>query len=330
MTGTPVANRPYDIWSQIRFLDGGASLGDSFSDFRSGLNLSNDLAADKGSRTDFEERLASIFGRIEAFTVRETKASAAIELPEKCIANITVAMEPQQRVLYERFRTELRAEVVKDGELLVDDAETILKRLLRLVQVASNPALVDESYRGIPGKMGETVRLVNAASLLGEKTIVWTSFVDNAEWLAASFARLGSVVVHGALEIEERNRAIESFKRDADVMVLVATPGAAKEGLTLTVANHAIFFDRSFALDDYLQAQDRIHRISQARRCFIWNLIAAESVDEWVDMLLAAKHLAAQLAQGDIDADEYGRRANYDFGIILRRILGEDADHGDV
>ena len=23
MTGTPVANRPYDIWSQIKFLDGG-------------------------------------------------------------------------------------------------------------------------------------------------------------------------------------------------------------------------------------------------------------------------------------------------------------------
>ena len=27
MTGTPVDNRPYDIWSQIYFLDGGKSLG---------------------------------------------------------------------------------------------------------------------------------------------------------------------------------------------------------------------------------------------------------------------------------------------------------------
>jgi len=30
-------------------------------------------------------------------------------------------------------------------------------------------------------------------------------------------------------------------------------------------------------------------------------------------MLLAAKHLAAQLAQGDIDREEYRERANYDF-----------------
>jgi len=74
----------------------------------------------------------------------------------------------------------------------------------------------------------------------------------------------------------------------------VATPGAAKEGLTLTVANHAVFFDRSFSLDDYLQAQDRIHRISQTQTCFVWNLIGSDTIDEWVDSLLTAKRLAAQ------------------------------------
>jgi SNF2 family DNA or RNA helicase len=87
------------------------------------------------------------------------------------------------------------------------------------------------------------------------------------------------------------------------------------------VANHAIFFDRSFSLDGYLQAQDRIHRISQRRECHIWNLIATGTVDDWVDMLLAAKHLAAQLAQGDINSTEYRRRANYDFGRVVREIL---------
>jgi len=43
-------------------------------------------------------------------------------------------------------------------------------------------------------------------------------------------------------------------------------------------------------LDDYLQAQDRIHRLSQTRTCFIYNLIAKETVDEWVEELLVAKH----------------------------------------
>ena len=39
MTGTPVANRPYDLWSQVRFLDSGKSLGREFTDFKRALDL---------------------------------------------------------------------------------------------------------------------------------------------------------------------------------------------------------------------------------------------------------------------------------------------------
>ena len=83
MTGTPVANRPYDIWAQIKFLDAGQSLGSSFAKFRAGLDLSNDLAGDMPAQEAFAEQLSSVFAKIQAFSVRETKNSAGIELPEK-------------------------------------------------------------------------------------------------------------------------------------------------------------------------------------------------------------------------------------------------------
>jgi len=120
----------------------------------------------------------------------------------------------------------------------------------------------------------------------------------------------------------DRGKALSAFKTDPDTKVLVATPGAAKEGLTLTVANHAIFFDRSFSLDDYLQAQDRIHRISQTRTCFVTNIIAEGTVDGWVETLLSAKRLAAMLAQGDITRDQYEAEASYTFGEMVRDVLG--------
>ena len=44
MTGTPVANRPPDIWSQIYFLDSGKSLGKSFQDFKNRTDLPKDIA----------------------------------------------------------------------------------------------------------------------------------------------------------------------------------------------------------------------------------------------------------------------------------------------
>lgn len=324
MSGTPIANRPYDLWSQIYFLDQGQALGKDFESFKASLDLTNDLWKSPSAQQAFSKELESVFGRISGFAIRETKESAGIELPEKRVENVPVPMEEKQKVLYDAIKTELAALVHANGELVLDDAESALKRLLRLVQVASNPILVDEDYDAMPGKLAKLLELVECAVAAGSKIIVWTSFVENADWLAGRLAAFEAVVVHGRLDLDTRNGAIVAFKQDPTVKVLVATPGAAKEGLTLTVANHAVFYDRSFSLDDYLQAQDRIHRISQTQTCYVWNLIGEGTVDEWVDALLTAKRLAAQLAQADISVDDYARLANYDFGRLIAEILGEE------
>lgn len=326
MTGTPVANRPYDLWSQIYFLDDGVALGNNFHEFRRNLDLRNDMWEDERKRDDFERDLSAVFAKIKSFTVRETKDSAGIELPEKNVENIAIELEKSQKQLYDKYREELSAEIVRDGVLIYDDAEDILKRLLRLVQIASNPSLVDHSYAAAPGKFPVLLRLVDRALAEGSKIIVWTNFIENTEWLADQLSSFGTVRVHGSLPMVDRNGSIRAFKTDPTVRILVATPGAAKEGLTLTMANHAVFYDRSFSLDDYLQAQDQIHRISQKNVCYVWNLIGMDTVDEWVDSLLAAKRLAAQLAQSDISPEEYRRLADYDFGRIIRDVLGLEVE----
>lgn len=323
MTGTPVANRPYDIWSQIFFLDQGAALGTDFEAFKADLDLTNELWENEGKRKAFEVAASGVFPRLASFSVRETKASAGIELPEKVIENVPVELAPRQREIYDEIAKSLRTEVMVDGVVVEDDAEAILKRLLRLVQVASNPRLIDESYVETPGKVPVLERLLAEATREDDgKGIVWTSFIENADWLEQRLQRYSPVKVHGKVDIEDRNHAIARFKGDPSCRVLIATPGSAKEGLTLTVANHAVFYDRGFSLDDYLQAQDRIHRISQQRTCYVWNLIGERTVDDWVDALLGAKRLAAQLVQADVDQAGYDAAADYDFGRIVQQVLG--------
>ena len=315
MTGTPVANRPYDLWAQIFFLDHGIALGNDFGTFRIELDLSNDLARNSEKTRRFEGALSGVFEKIKSFAVRETKKTAMIELPEKQIINVPVQLEARQAEIYHRFRRDFAAIVVRYGKPQLDDADEVLKRLLRLVQVASNPRLIDDSYHQIPGKFPVLVDLLENVFDGGGKAIVWTAFTANVDWLARELHKFGAVRIHGKLSYDERNRSVKTFKSDPDYRVLIATPAAAKEGLTLTVANHAIFFDRSFSLDDYLQAQDRIHRISQDRPCVISNLIADGTLDEWVDVLLAAKQLAAQLGQGDVTP----RAVSYAGNIRIRR-----------
>jgi len=324
MTGTPVANRPYDLWAQIWFLDQGASLGNDFNSFKKNADLSNDFSDDIGMQENFENHIEGISSRISHFTVRETKQSGIIELPEKEIKKIITDWEPHQYDLYRQIRKETRAIVIKNGVPSEDDSEQLLKRLLRLVQVTSNPSLIDEGYKCEPGKLETLKNIIYKIITNNEKCIVWSAFTDNVDWLSREFKNYGACRIHGKLNIEERNKAVESFLTKDNIRVLVATPGAAKEGLTLTSANHVIFYDRTFSLDDYLQAQDRIHRISQKKKCYIYNLIMKDSIDEWVDLLLEGKYLAAQLTQGDISLDYYKSKMTYDFGTIIKNILGID------
>lgn len=330
MTGTPVANRPYDIWSQIYFLDHGKSLGTDFNDFKRTTDLSNDLSIDLIKQKDFENSVKTIFHRIDSFSVRETKDGSVINLPAKEYHQIKTQWEQFQHDLYQKIRDDLRAYVIKDKIAIVDESENILKRLLRLVQVTSNPYLIDESYDQLPGKMKSLEILVNNIITASEKVIIWTSFTQNVDWIARQFEKFSAVRIHGKMTIDERNRSIQQFKNNDFAKILIATPASAKEGLTLTVANNVIFYDRGFSLDDYLQAQDRIHRISQTKTCHIYNLIMEDSIDEWVDVLLNSKLSSAQLAQGDIDLNEFQRKIDYSFGEIVNKILFYERKVGDL
>ena len=335
MTGTPVANRPQDIWSQVKFLDDGKALGDDFETFKAKTDLpkhivgsSSDTAnnlqestEEEGDVLSYGDTLEEINQKIRGFSIRETKQTSGLELPEKTILSHKVVMAPLQRQIYNNYKDDLCHQIETAGRVQEDQAESVLKRLLRLVQCASNPFLVDPSYSEQPAKLLKLNELLGT-QVKSSKAIVWTSFIKNAAWLGEQLPQMHPAVVHGEIGIDRRNAAIDRFKHDDNCQLLVATPGVAKEGLTLTVANHAIFYDRSFSLDDYLQAQDRIHRISQQQDCFVHNLIAENTIDEWVDRLLYVKFLAAQIAQGDISQDAGSGLFEINLSEMLAEVLG--------
>lgn len=325
MTGTPVANRPYDIWAQIYFLDFGDSLGTDFEDFKRKTDLTNKLADNEILQEKFEDAVGDIFSNIKSFSVRETKKSGIIELPDKKYITELAEFEEEQEAFYNQICEELRVEVMKDGEIIEDDSSAIVKRLLRLVQVTSNPKLVDESYIGGSTKENVLDNLINLILQVDEKCIVWSNFIENIDYFYRKYKDFGTAKIHGKMSIQDRNKSVDYFRTD-ECKILFATPASAKEGLTLTMANHVIFYDRGFSLDDYLQAQDRIHRISQTKTCYVHNIIVSGSIDEWVDSLLEAKQNAAFLAQGDIDLFDYQKVADYSFGDLIRQILSREEE----
>jgi SNF2 family DNA or RNA helicase len=313
MTGTPAANRPYDVWSLAYFLDHGAALGHDFRVFKRETDIPRDVTVTDTVLAAYKTRLTRIQDKLAGMSLRETKDGGRVVLPDKEFRRIECRWEPTQFELYRRVREDLRATIMRDGELIDEDQDVILKRLLRLVQITSNPALLDESYHEEPGKFGYLYDLLTDIAHAGEKAIVFTQFNDNAAWLAQKLKPFGALLLNGKMPMPKRTEAVRWFMDNPQDRVLVATTGAAKEGLTLTAANHVIFFDRGYSLDEYLQSQDRIHRVSQNRKCFVHNLIMRDSIDTWIEALVDQKRLAAQIVQGDISGEAYVERADFSF-----------------
>jgi SNF2 family DNA or RNA helicase len=105
----------------------------------------------------------------------------------------------------------------------------------------------------------------------GEKTLIWTNFFSNVETIAARLADLNSQAVYGQVptgdedDEETREGRIRLFKTNPECFALVANPQACAEAISLhRECHHAVYVDRTYNAAQFLQSQDRIHRIGLA------------------------------------------------------------------
>lgn len=309
ITGTPVANKPFDLWSQFYFLDEGKLLGSDFDEFKGRFNERN---------SHYKEHLKELKDVVSNHSIRRCK-DEVLELPEKKFINCYVELSGKQLDLYNELREELRIEVMSlNGDIVIDEAENILKKLLRLTQIASNPILIDKGYIDTPAKFVLLDNLLKEIVSKGEKAIVWTNFVENIMILKNRYSQYRPLVIYGDIPIKDRADAVRKFQDSDKNMIMIANPAAAREGLTLTRANNAIYLDRNFNLADYLQSQDRIHRISQTKECNIYKILAKNTIDEYIDRLVEVKQDFAGYIQGD---KKMFQEESYEFLLNKQELL---------
>ena len=290
ISGTPISNKPYDIWSQFYFLDKGNLLSNNYKNFKSKYNIKS---------TEYEKNLIDLNKCINENSIRRLKEDV-LHLPEKEYINIFVDLSGKQQKLYNELCKELKIEIRNiNGDIILDESEAILKKLLRLAQIASNPFLIDKSYSETPIKYLKLDELVNSIILNKEKIVIWTCFVDNIRLLKKRYKLFSPLVIYGETPINKRAEYIKMFQDTEENKIMILNPSAAREGITLTKANNAIYLDRNFNLVDYLQSQDRIHRISQEKKCKIYKLIGKNTIDEYIDKYIEVKKDIAKFVQGD-------------------------------
>ena len=280
MSGTPMPNDVSDLVPQFRFL---------FPEITSDADNVRDL-------------IAPIY-------VRTTKDE--LKLPPVTKTAIPVPLKPAQYELYELLRSEAARQAKRD--LPIGDRMRLRKAgqsALRLLQVVSNPGLLAKVDFDHPDLLSEVLAEGDSPKLEyaclrarqlaseGRKCIIWSSFVSNVELIAKRLLDLGGDYIHGGVdagsEFEDgtREQKIRRFLDDDGCMVLVANPAACGEGISLhTVCHNAIYLDRNYNAAQYLQSEDRIHRLGLApgQATYVELLFSPGTVDESVERRLNAK-----------------------------------------
>lgn len=114
-----------------------------------------------------------------------------------------------------------------------------------------------------------TVYLVNKCVELGHKVIVFCAYDNEIEKLREAFD--GYCVYHnGKISLKKKDDAVERFQNDENIKVFIGNITSSSVGITLTSGDIAVFNNFSFVPADNLQAEDRIHRLNQTRKCTIY------------------------------------------------------------
>jgi len=144
------------------------------------------------------------------------------------------------------------------------------------------------------------------------KLVIFTEHRDTLNYLVEKLGLLlGNpnhiVTIHGQTPRERRRQIQEAFEQDPEVLILVATD-AASEGINLHRRAHLMVnYDLPWNPNRIEQRFGRIHRIGQAERCHLWNLVAIETREGHVLYRLFEKLSEQRKALGGAVFDVLGK-----------------------
>lgn len=332
LTGTVMANSPFDLWAQYHLLSP-MILGPLFTTFKArygqyrwnqprtcskcGTNAEHPTKfrgrirviacvgcghEGKANPMGFDDllgyrRLDELAAEIAPFTFSRRKADC-MDLPDRTFTRRYFLMPPEHRQLYDEVREDLIARL-DSGETVT--ALSALTNLLRLQQISRGFVKPDEGDGRAIG--GPSPAIEATVELLREhrgKSIVWCHFRSDVDLLAEVFDAEGITYIRcdGSTPAENRPGLRDLFNDpDSSPQVWLGTLATGGTGVDLGGASLMIFYSHGYSLTNRLQGLERNYGSTQkAQRVDVVDIVAANTSDErCLDALARKEDLAAQL-----------------------------------
>jgi SNF2 family DNA or RNA helicase len=323
LTGTPIMNRPKEIWHQTQVVN--ENVFPKFWDF--GQNF----CAGHQTRFGWDFNGASNLQELDkvmrsTIMIRRTKAQVLPELPAKTLVTIPFILDDKLEKKYrkdtestvdrltrlKKDRDEWRVLMGAMGDVerkkyLATHAEAALKAGKITGQMLEDLDKIKKSALDV--KFDQAMKFILDSHEANGKLLVFATHHDTIDRAVSYLRKEGVKTDHidGRVDVGQRN-AIKNAFQDGDLEVLVCGIRAAGEGLTLTASHTVIFIEFDWNPSRHLQAEDRVHRISQKSAVTIYYLVAMGTIEESIVRMIDAKRevVNAAVGEGDRTIDENG------------------------
>ncbi len=314
LTGTPISNSPHDLWSIIDWLEPGY-LG-TFPQF-----------FERYTKSDFYgnvvgyQNMEELKGLIAPFVLRRTKEEVLTGFPAKTVQDIFFELSPAEKKIYAGVKNELIAQLGSSIDKI--DPQTLAMmpvKMLRLKQVTDHPGLIGD-YCGERSKCDALVDLLEPIISSGEKAIVFSQFAKMADLLMVDSSELVPKAtwycIQGSTPVSERQKIVDAFNTHIGGAVLVMTEAGAY-GLNIQAASYVIHYDAPWSIAKLDQREGRAHRMGQQKPVTVYNLIAKDTIDEYVAKVLHNKSTVSVDILGDDERLRDAGLTEEDIKNILR------------
>ncbi len=288
LTGTPIENNVFDLYSQIDFLNPGMLGNVEF--FK--REFANPIDREKDAHATAQLRKL-----VYPFILRRTKEEVAKELPEKSESIIYCEMDKHQRRVYDGFKDKYRNMVL--GKIDTDGISNagiyILEGLMKLRQICDSPSLLNEKE-----DFGhESVKLAELIPRIQEdsgrhKILVFSQFLGMLDLIRKELEKMHIPYEYLDGQTTDRQERVERFQNNDSVRVFLMSLKAGGVGLNLTAADYVYIVDPWWNPAVEAQAIDRTHRIGQEKPVFAYKMICKDTVEEKILQLQDKKKALAK------------------------------------
>lgn len=291
LTGTPIANRPSELFPLISFLD-----PITWRDFfkfahRYCQAHNNGFGWDFSGASNLDELQDKLRASI---MVRRLKKDVLTELP------------PKRRQVIEFPATGDLARIARQSNEAYDEVEA-MEAEVELAAASDNPVAYEEAvqklskgqkacFEGLSTLRMETGRAMIPLALEHinetlEEVPKLVIFGHHKEILAAIKESLGeaAVMIVGDTPMEERQANADRFQKDPSCKAIIGSFGAMGVGWTLTAASNLVTVEQDWVPGNVSQAEDRIHRIGQTGSVQIQHLVIEGSIGATIMKRIVAK-----------------------------------------